>query len=93
MSCVITEGSLRFGTTVEFHGKQVFAWRHWGCVTREQLENVKAQFEEASELDGFEDLKEEDQERVKKAYEDGHVADEDIPDTAREPAGDEDEED
>lgn len=52
---------------------------------------MKAQFEEADELDGFEDLKDEDQERIRKAYEVGHVADEDIPDSARKPADDEDE--
>ncbi|KAL0570603.1 hypothetical protein V5O48_011351 [Marasmius crinis-equi] len=90
---VITKGALRFGTTVEFQGKQSFAWRHWGCVTKKQIENMKTQFSEASELDGFEELNSEDQERVKQAYENGHVADEDIPDSARKPEGDGDEED
>lgn len=52
---------------------------------------MKNSFEQASELDGYEDLKPEDQEKVDKAWEDGHVADEDIPDSARKPAGDEEE--
>ena len=46
----------------------------------------------ASELDGYSDLRPEDQERVDKAWEDGHVADEDIPESAKKPAGEGDEE-
>lgn len=53
---------------------------------------MKNSFNEASELDGYEDLREEDQERISKAWEDGHVADEDIPDSARKPEGEEGEE-
>ena len=69
------------------------AWRHWGCVTPKIIENVKKTFEDADGLDGFEDLKEEDQEKLKAAWEVGHVADEDIPATARkEGTGDEEEE-
>lgn len=48
---------------------------------------MKKNFEEASELDGYEELKAEDQARVTKAWEDGHVADEDIPPSARKPEG------
>ena len=51
------------------------------------IENMKKQFSESSELDGYEDLKPEDKERVDKAWEAGEVADEDIPDTARKPEG------
>lgn len=72
---------------------QTSAWRHWGCVTPKIIDNMKKSFNEASELDGFEDMKEEDQERISKAWEDGHVADEDIPDTARKPEGEDGEED
>lgn len=52
---------------------------------------MKAQFETADELDGFEDLSEEDQDRIRKAWEDGKVADEDIPETARKSKDAEDE--
>ena len=69
------------------------AWRHWGCVTPKIIENVKKSFESAEDLDGFEELKEEDQEKLKTAWEVGHVAEEDIPPTAKKPDGaDEDEE-
>jgi len=67
-------------------------WRHWGCVTPKIISNVKKSFEEASELDGYDDLNPEDQARVIKAYQEGHVADEDIPESARKPADEEGEE-
>jgi hypothetical protein len=59
------------------------AWRHWGCVTPKILANVKKSFPSPSELDGFEDLRPEDQDKVTNAYEHGKVADEDIPPSAR----------
>lgn len=54
--------------------------------------NMKKSFDEADELDGFETLNEPDQEKIRKAWTDGHVADEDIPETARKAEGDDDEE-
>ena len=53
---------------------------------------MKKSIEEADELDGFEDLQEGDQEKVRKAWEEGHVADEDIPESARKPTDEEEEE-
>ena len=45
-------------------------------------------------MDGFDELKPEDKEKVRKAFQDGHVADEDIPESARkEGASGEEEED
>ncbi|GAA6051280.1 hypothetical protein JCM3770_006793 [Rhodotorula araucariae] len=81
----IPKGTLRCGTLVTIQGNTSFAWRHWGCTTSKQFENMRESFESAEELDGYEDLEPEDQERVKKAFEAGHVADEDIPDSARKP--------
>jgi hypothetical protein len=49
---------------------------------------MKKSFGEGSELDGYDDLQPEDQAKVIKAWQDGHVADEDIPDSARKPADD-----
>ncbi|KAI0360416.1 zf-PARP-domain-containing protein [Trametes cingulata] len=87
----IGKGELRFGSIVDFRGNTSFSWRHWGCVTPKIITNMKNAFNEADELDGFDDLKEEDQERVKKAWEEGHVAPEDVPETARKAEGEEDE--
>lgn len=66
-------------------------WRHWGCVTPKIISNMKNSFNEADELDGFDDLSEEDQDRIKKAWEDGHVAAEDVPETAKKADGEDDE--
>ncbi|KAJ6616425.1 hypothetical protein B0H10DRAFT_1696163, partial [Mycena sp. CBHHK59/15] len=85
---VITKGELRFGSIVDFQGKTSFAWRHWGCVTPKVLSNAKTMFDDAADLDGFEELEDADKDRITKAWEVGHVADEDIPDSARKPAKD-----
>ncbi|KIM42150.1 hypothetical protein M413DRAFT_55852, partial [Hebeloma cylindrosporum] len=89
---LINKGELRFGTLVDMRGMTSFTWRHWGCVTPKIIANVKKSFEDASELDGYEALTPEDQARVVKAYQEGHVAEEDIPESARKPAGEEGEE-
>ncbi|CAL1708643.1 unnamed protein product [Somion occarium] len=88
----LLKGEFRLGTLVDFRGNTSWAYRHWGCVTKKVLSNMKEVFEDPADLDGFDDLKEEDQERVRAAWEAGHVADEDIPDTARKPEGEEGEE-
>ncbi|OBZ77754.1 PARP-type zinc finger-containing protein C2A9.07c [Grifola frondosa] len=89
----ISKGELRVGTLTDIKGNTTFFWRHWGCVTPKIISNMKNSFEEADELDGFDELNEGDQEKVQKAWEEGHVADEDIPETARKSAGEEGEED
>jgi len=70
----------------------VSVWRHWGCVTPQILTNFKKSFDTADELDGFEELKAVDKDRVRKAWEDEKVADEDIPDSAKKVGGEDDEE-
>ncbi|EIN08917.1 zf-PARP-domain-containing protein, partial [Punctularia strigosozonata HHB-11173 SS5] len=88
----IGKGELRCGTLIDFQGNTTFQWRHWGCVTPTIIKNMKKSFEDPADLDGFEDLKEEDQEKVKQAYEDGRVAPEDVPESARKPEADDDDE-
>jgi len=53
---------------------------------------MKKSLDEASELDGYDDLKPEDKKKIDKTWEDGHVADEDIPESAKKPAGEDGEE-
>lgn len=89
----IAKGELKFGSLVDFKGNTSFAWRHWGCVTEKILTNAKNSFEEADELDGFEELNEDDQEKIRKAWEEGHVAEEDVPESAKKAAGDDEESD
>lgn len=62
-------------------------------MTTKILSNMKNSFDEADELDGFDDLKDEDKERVQKAWAEGHVAPEDVPETARKADGEEGDED
>ena len=61
-------------------------WRYWGCLTPRIIENMKRTFGEGSKLDGYDELRPEDQVKVIKAWKDGHVADEDIPESVRKPA-------
>ncbi|KAJ3535013.1 hypothetical protein NM688_g7039 [Phlebia brevispora] len=88
----IGKGELRVGSTVDFRGNTTFAWRHWGCVTAKVISNMKKSFEDADELDGFDELRDEDKEKIRTAWEVGHVADEDIPESARKKDEDGDEE-
>ncbi len=59
------------------------------------MSNVKESAPNPEELDGWEDLKQEDKDKITKAYEEGHVAEEDIPETAKgdKDGADEDDED
>ena len=51
---------------------------HRGCVTPKQIMNLKDSIDnDANNLDGYEDLGEELQEKIVKAVEEGHVTDED----------------
>ncbi|KAH9943531.1 zf-PARP-domain-containing protein [Amylocystis lapponica] len=87
----IGKGELRVGSLVDFRGNSSFSWRHWGCVTETLIKNMKKSFEDPDDLDGFDELSGDDQEKIRKAWEEGHVADEDIPESARK-SGNEDEE-
>lgn len=68
------------------------AYRHWGCVTPKVISNMKEIFENAEDLDGFDDLNDEDQEKLRKAWEDGKVDPADVPESAKKPEGEEDDE-
>jgi len=47
------------------------------------LKNVKEIHPEASDLDGYEDIGDENQAKLVKAWQEGHVDEEDIPESAR----------
>ena len=47
---------------------------------------MKKRFQEGSELDGYDNLRPEDQAKIIKAWQDGRIPDEDIPEGARKPA-------
>ncbi|KAI7952753.1 hypothetical protein MJO29_008384, partial [Puccinia striiformis f. sp. tritici] len=80
---MIPKGQIRFGTWVTLHEHGSFKWRHWGCLTSPVLKNVSNELEgKIEELDGFEELQPADQDKIKKAFEDGKVDPADLPPTA-----------
>ncbi|KAI0070546.1 zf-PARP-domain-containing protein, partial [Panus rudis PR-1116 ss-1] len=89
----ITKGELRLASLVDFRGHTSFAFRHWGCTTPKVISNIKEIIDAPEDLDGFEELKPEDQEKIRHAWQDGKVAEEDIPESAKKEEGEgEDEE-
>nr|POF13058.1 parp-type zinc finger-containing protein c2a9.07c [Quercus suber] len=73
----IVKGEMRQGVWVDYEDRGSYKWRHWGCITPEVLHN----WHEASEgqtdlIDGFDELPEEAQAKLKRALEQGHVDDE-----------------
>ncbi|CAG8908417.1 unnamed protein product [Penicillium egyptiacum] len=78
----ITKGEFRVGTWIDGAGFQSWSWRHWGCFTPKQIVNVKKDLAEDSEenpdfsrIDGFDEIGEELQDKIRKAIEVGHVED------------------
>ncbi|KAK7684965.1 hypothetical protein QCA50_011800 [Cerrena zonata] len=67
----IVKGELRLAALVDFRGNTSWAYRHWGCVTPKVISNMKEIFDNAADLDGFDELEEADQEKITKAWEDG----------------------
>jgi len=60
------------------------SWKHWGCVSPKVIAKMQELYSDPSDLDGFDDLKPEDKDRINKALQDGHVAEDDIPESAKE---------
>ncbi|KAK5071957.1 hypothetical protein LTR64_004264 [Lithohypha guttulata] len=83
----IQKGELRFGSLVKFKEHTSWKWKHWGCVTPRQIENIIVQLggtldgldlkEDLDILDGYEELPDWAQEKVQYALGNGHVHDED----------------
>ncbi|KAK7036566.1 hypothetical protein VNI00_011499 [Paramarasmius palmivorus] len=71
---VIRKNALRVGFG---YSAACSAWRHWGCVTPEELKMIKLQIESGTNPDGFDSLKKEDQARFCRAIEVGEIAEED----------------
>ncbi|WFD34160.1 hypothetical protein MCUN1_000996 [Malassezia cuniculi] len=81
----IEKGALRLGSVVDTGSFTSMAWRHWGCTTSRVLANIRKEVDNVAEdLDGFEDLSEEDQKRVFAAFAMGRLPDEDVTPVLRE---------
>ncbi|KAI6116797.1 zf-PARP-domain-containing protein [Pisolithus croceorrhizus] len=82
----IPKGALRLGSLVEIRGAANYSWRHWGCASSKLISNMKERLDDVEELDGFDELRDEDKDRIRRAFEEGKVADADIPPSAGKPA-------
>jgi len=78
----LVKGTLRLGVVREFRGHPSWIYRHYGCTTKKVFQNMKKSFESAEDIEGFAELTETDQEKVRVAWEKEEVAAEDIPATA-----------
>ncbi|KIM68259.1 hypothetical protein SCLCIDRAFT_1209678 [Scleroderma citrinum Foug A] len=87
----IVKGELRLGSLIDVRGATSYVWRHWGCVTPKIISNIKNSVGDVEDLDGFDELKDEDKDRLRHAFEEGKVADADIPASARKPVDEESE--
>ncbi|KAG7009523.1 hypothetical protein G7Y79_00002g006380 [Physcia stellaris] len=74
----IAKGTLRQGVLVTIKEHQSWKWRHWGCVTPTSIANMNEVIDNNFDyLDGYDELSEDVQEMVRRAFEQGHVDDED----------------
>lgn len=73
----IPKGDLRQGTMVTIQERQSWKWRHWGCVTPAQIANMSSNIgDNLDNLDGYDELPDDLQEKVRRAFDQGHVDDE-----------------
>ena len=70
----------------------LFLIADWGCVTAKVLASIREFNAEASDLDGYSDLRDEDQARIDYAYEHNAINPADVPESAKKPEGEADEE-
>ncbi|KAI1911116.1 hypothetical protein LOZ12_004524 [Ophidiomyces ophidiicola] len=76
----ILKGELRLGSWVDTERFQSWSWKHWGCVTPRQvstLQEIVGEDKNFSDLDGFDEISAENQDKIREAVEHGHVADSD----------------
>ncbi|EMC92692.1 hypothetical protein BAUCODRAFT_37597 [Baudoinia panamericana UAMH 10762] len=74
----INKGEIRQGVFVTINEHQSWKWRHWGCVTPEVIHNWKDTSDgDMDRVDGFEELPDDVKDKVRRAFEQGHVDDDD----------------
>ncbi|ELR07089.1 serine/threonine-protein kinase M1 [Pseudogymnoascus destructans] len=81
----IQKGEFRFGTWVEMEHGASFRWKHWGCVSGFQMQNLREFLKQGDPdgeyqwdfMDGLNEVPEEYQEKLKTAVIKGKIADED----------------
>ncbi|OAX84122.1 hypothetical protein ACJ72_01511 [Emergomyces africanus] len=76
----ILKGELRLGSWVDTEQFQSWSWKHWGCVTPRQIASIQEIVGDEKDytlLDGYDEISAENQEKIREAVEQGHVADSD----------------
>ncbi|KAG6003023.1 hypothetical protein E4U43_000979 [Claviceps pusilla] len=89
----ITKGEIRFGTWVEIQEHGSWAWKHWGCVSGSQLQNLRDECDKGDgewdfdTIDGYDELTQVDtphfpypdvQEKVRRCVKQAHIDAEDF---------------
>ncbi|KAF5600040.1 UVSB PI-3 kinase [Fusarium pseudoanthophilum] len=82
----VTKGTLRFGTYVVIQEHGGWTWKHWGCVSGQQLENVRELCQQGDGsfdcdlIDGYDELVDhpEVQEKVRRCINQGFIDPEDF---------------
>jgi len=67
----------RIGEEVDFRGNKTLKWSHWGCLTEATVALLKKSYGEPTEIDGFSTIKDGEQEKVKRAWEEGEIPEDD----------------
>ncbi|KAI8643601.1 hypothetical protein BD408DRAFT_309590, partial [Parasitella parasitica] len=67
------KGELRLGVETEVRGHTSVIWRHWLCTTPTVLGNMREAMSSPEEITGFDTLREEDQERIRTAWDKGQL--------------------
>lgn len=74
----LAKGELRYAIQVTIKEHSSWQYRHWGCVTPKQIENlIEATEGDTDMVDGYDELPAEFQEKIQYALKNGHVPDED----------------
>ncbi|KKF95792.1 PARP-type zinc finger-containing protein C2A9.07c [Ceratocystis platani] len=80
----LTKGELRFGTWVEIEGRGSWKWKHWGCVSGQQMQHVQEACMEddtlnLDALDGYDELTDDHvKTKVGRCVKQGHIDAEDF---------------
>ncbi|KAI8262434.1 Protein kinase rad3 [Colletotrichum sp. SAR11_239] len=79
------KGSLRFGTWTEIMGHGSWRWKHWGCVSGEQISHLRDIVERGGgydfdAVDGYDEMGEHTdlQQKIRDAIKQGHISAEDF---------------
>ncbi|KAG1441511.1 hypothetical protein G6F56_011449 [Rhizopus delemar] len=73
-------GELRMGADIE--KMKGVIWRHWTCCSDQVFENMRKTISGPEELNGWNELREDDQERVRRGWNEGSIPDNERPDPA-----------